>query len=127
MSPSLGRQGEQDALDFLIDQKGYSFIDRNFRTRWGELDLILKDPEGTLVFVEVKARVESSAGDPLEHIDGQKLQHLRLAIQLYLFLQGWSDRSCRLDAIGVEYARDTHDENRLHVTCLRHIQDLTGW
>lgn len=50
---ATGQIGEDLAWDYLIE-KGYSVIERNFRQKWGELDIIAKAPDETLVFVEVK-------------------------------------------------------------------------
>ncbi len=49
----LGKLGEDLACGYLVD-KGYKIIERNFRKPWGELDIIAKSPDKTLVFVEVK-------------------------------------------------------------------------
>lgn len=49
----LGQFGEDFAAEYLQKQ-GYKIIDRNFRQPWGEIDIIAKDPDNTLVFVEVK-------------------------------------------------------------------------
>ncbi len=49
----LGRWGEDRACEYLVD-RGFKIIDRNFRKPWGELDIVAKYKDGTLVFVEVK-------------------------------------------------------------------------
>ena len=49
-----GKLGEDLACEYLVNN-GFTIIERNFRKPWGELDIIAKDPEGTLVFIEVKA------------------------------------------------------------------------
>ncbi len=49
----LGQLGENIALEYLVDNK-YKIIERNFRQKWGEIDIIAKAPDKTLVFVEVK-------------------------------------------------------------------------
>ena len=49
----LGKFGEDLACEYLV-KKGYKIIDRNFRKPWGELDIITRAPDKTLVFVEVK-------------------------------------------------------------------------
>ncbi|MDP3729672.1 MAG: YraN family protein [bacterium] len=48
-----GRLGEELAAEYLI-KKGFTLIERNFRKPWGEIDIIMKDPKGVLVFIEVK-------------------------------------------------------------------------
>ena len=54
----LGKLGEDLACRYLVD-KGYKIIERNFRKPWGELDVIAKSPDKTLIFVEVKTGRQS--------------------------------------------------------------------
>ena len=49
----LGEEGENTACKYLIENK-YKILERNFKKPWGELDIVAKDPDGTLVFIEVK-------------------------------------------------------------------------
>lgn len=79
----------------------------------------------TVVFVEVKARVTSSLGSPLEYIDPEKVRHLKKVIDFYLNLQEWEDRSCRLDAVGLVYEIGPDEEYLLKD--IEYVQDLTGW
>jgi len=120
----LGNLGEEDAGKYLQKNKGFKFIDRNFQTKWGELDLIMEQGT-TVVFVEVKARVIPSLGSPLEYIDPNKVRHLKKAIDFYLISRGWEDRLCRLDAVGIEYEIGADEEYILKD--IDYIQDLTGW
>ena len=70
-SSTLGKKAEDYASRFLL-QNGYKIIDRNFRSRFGEIDIIaLKDD--VLVFVEVKARWSTKFGLPEEAVTPQKL------------------------------------------------------
>lgn len=55
----IGNFGEDLACRFLLE-KGYKIIERNFRKPWGEIDIIVKDPNKTLVFVEVKTMFETA-------------------------------------------------------------------
>jgi putative endonuclease len=119
----LGTVGEQHAQKHL-EGKGYKFIDRNFLTRWGELDLIMESGDGTVVFVEVKSRIESEVGSPLEQIDQDKMSHLKRAIEIYLYQRGWNERPARLDAVGITYEWLGDD---MAVVKFEHIEDLTGW
>ena len=61
-----GAWGEELALRYLR-RRGYERVERNYRTRYGELDLILRQ-EGSLVFVEVELRRGAGFGDPLEAV-----------------------------------------------------------
>lgn len=122
----LGKLGEQKALEYLQQKKQFKFIDRNFRTKWGELDLIGELPDGTILFVEVKSRIASDLDSPLEHIDLKKLRHLTKAIDIYLNAKNWQERNCRLDGIGIEFEL-TSLEGEPRVLHIEHVEDLTGW
>lgn len=96
-----GRRGEDRALDHLLG-KGYRLLCRNFRHGRGEIDLIMEDPAGILVFVEVKANRAQTSGRPLERIDGRKIRRLQRLAQRYCWQSGGSDRDMRFDAVGVD-------------------------
>ena len=66
----LGRWGEDLALKFLKKKK-YNFITKNYRTPFGEIDIICKDKE-TLVFVEVKTSSTDFYGLPVERVNHNK-------------------------------------------------------
>ena len=84
---SLGNLGENLALKHLKN-KGYRFIDRNFRSKFGEIDLIFQNKE-TLVFIEVKTRTSDSFGMPEESIDQQKKRKLDDITSLYIAETGY--------------------------------------
>ena len=68
--PHLGRLGEDLALEHL-ERLGFRVLERNYRTRYGELDLVVSD-SATIVFVEVKTRrVGATAGSALESIGSE--------------------------------------------------------
>ena len=100
---AAGRRGEEEALAFL-EGKGYRLVARNFRHRKGELDLIVDAPDGTLVFVEVKANRTSLSGRPLERVDGRKVRRLQRLAQRYCALRGQEHRDMRFDVVGVDLA-----------------------
>jgi putative endonuclease len=103
----LGDAGEQLAADHLA-RRGFQILDRNYRTRWGELDIVACDAR-TIVFCEVKTRIAPSAGrDPLESIHPRKRAQIRRIAGRWL-----ADRSdhprvsdLRFDAIGVTLSSD---------------------
>ncbi len=74
--------GEQIACDYL-KSKRYSIIDRNFRKPWGEIDIIARDRDGTLVFVEVKTMVSSEFLKPEDNATSAKLRKMKVAASLY--------------------------------------------
>lgn len=107
-----GRWGEEYAASFLR-RKGYRIIDRNFRIRGGEIDLIAIDPSTrsdfpltglgreTLVFVEVKTRTSKEYGTPFEAISYHKIRTLHRAAQLYKIKHPSLPSLMRIDAVGV--------------------------
>ncbi len=72
----LGRWGEDLAAQHL-EATGARVLSRNWRTRRGELDLVALEPDGTIVFVEVKTRTGSGFGEPAEAVGRVKAQRLR--------------------------------------------------
>lgn len=73
--PSLGRAGE-DAAARHLTRLGYTLLERNYRCRYGEIDLIARSG-GTVVFVEVKTRSTDRFGLPLEAVRGPKQDRIR--------------------------------------------------
>ncbi|MFA5020838.1 MAG: YraN family protein [Patescibacteria group bacterium] len=95
----LGAYGEDLAANFLAG-KGCRIISRNFRTAYGEIDLIAQSGD-ELLFVEVKTRTASGYGYPELAVNRQKISHLAKAAEIYL--NKTSRRSCwRLDIVSVE-------------------------
>ena len=77
---SVGAFGEKVVCDFLESQ-GVSIVERNWRVREGEIDIVAQSPSGILVFVEVKTRSSLAFGHPLEAITNEKAHRLqRLAL-----------------------------------------------
>lgn len=97
---SKGMLWERHAESHLR-QAGLVPLIRNFRCRFGEIDLVMLDGE-ELVFIEVRYRQSSAHGDPLETITHGKQQ--RLARAAALFLQDhpvFARHYCRFDAVGI--------------------------
>ena len=78
MRPSmqLGQDGEQFAVQRLTDD-GWTVLDRNWRCREGELDIVARDRDGTLVFCEVKTRSSTWFGEPSEAVGRVKAGRIR--------------------------------------------------
>jgi putative endonuclease len=101
-----GRQGEDLALRYLR-ARGLRLLERNYRVargpsrRGGEIDLILRDRDGTLVFVEVRARGPGSAGGAAASVGVAKRSRLVYAAQTYL---ASLERvpPCRFDVVAVD-------------------------
>ena len=76
MIKKLGQQGEEFAEDYL-KRKGYIIKQKNYHTRFGEIDIIAVDPhERQLVFIEVKTRKNEKYGEPNESVTPQKISRL---------------------------------------------------
>ena len=95
----LGRRGEQLAADYLV-RSGYAILDRNWRCRQGEIDVVALDGDET-VFVEVKTRSSVAFGHPLEAITTQKLARLRRLAAAWCEAHPGRRRAIRIDAIAI--------------------------
>lgn len=78
----LGSKGEDLAAEFL-KEKGYRIVTKNFKTSIGEIDIIAED-KGTLVFVEVKTRNNTSYGYPFEAVNYRKKEKIKKVALCYL-------------------------------------------
>jgi len=85
---TIGNIGEDLAETYLIS-RGYSILQRNYYTRFGEIDIIAKK-DGRIVFVEVKTRFTNSCGSGREAVDENKLKHIRLSAGEYIYKTRWS-------------------------------------
>lgn len=100
----LGLIGEDFVARTLVN-RGLKVLDRNWRIKEGELDLVVEDREGMIVFVEVKARSSISHGDPLESITQEKAFRIqRLALAWLATHQRLGSRY-RIDVAGILVAR----------------------
>lgn len=99
-----GDAAEDAALAYLQAQ-GLQLVTRNYRTSGrggGEIDLIVRERDGTLVFVEVRARLDASRGGAAASVGAVKQKRLVLAAQHYLLQHHRSPPRCRFDVIAVE-------------------------
>lgn len=95
----LGRLAEDAAQAFLEDQ-GFAIVERNYRTRAAEIDIVAKEAD-TLVFVEVKARGAFSRGGPREAVSLAKQQKIILGARFFLMERGLGDIRVRFDVVAV--------------------------
>lgn len=104
----LGALGEQLAVDHLT-ALGLHVLDRNWRCRYGELDVIVAEADA-VVFVEVKTRTGDGFGGLAQAVTKQKLHRLRRLAGLWLAGQnrGWAQ--VRIDVIGVRIGRCRNPE-----------------
>lgn len=115
---SLGNFGENLALKHLADN-GYKVLDRNFRSKLGEIDIIAREGN-SLVFVEVKTRWSKSFGPPEEAITPWKIRRIIKAGQYYKLLHPEFPDSLRLDAVVIDLSPKGKLE-RIEI-----IRNLTG-
>src|SRR5437867_11804232 len=94
---ALGEDGERAAARFL-EARGYRILERNSRTRRGEIDLIAEDGQ-MLVFVEVKVRLDDRFGGPAAAITRAKQARIARLAQQYLQYRRVGDRTCRFDVV----------------------------
>ena len=95
----LGRYGEDRACDYLRGL-GYSIVERNWRCRIGEIDIIARDHD-RFVFVEVKTRSADGFGHPFESITETKAARLRRLVAAWCESRQVSGIKVRLDAVSV--------------------------
>jgi putative endonuclease len=95
----LGNIGEQLAVVYL-QKHGYTILERNFKARYGELDIICSK-DNILVFVEVKTRIGEKFGKPEEAVTPRKLHEVVQTAQFYKQTHDLLPESLRIDVIGI--------------------------
>lgn len=99
----LGKQGEEMAAAWL-SARGWTILARRWRSRAGELDLVARDPDGTLVAVEVKLRRGRRMGFAAESIDRERLRRLRSALGQFLATRHEAAGGVRIDLVVISRA-----------------------
>lgn len=113
----IGAKGEDLAEGFLI-KKGYTIIEKNYRCKDGEIDIITKDEFGDFVFIEVKSRTNNKYGNPQDAVDNEKLSKIEKTAANYLQSQfEWEDMSWRIDIVEV-FIRDEK-------ITINHVENVT--
>jgi putative endonuclease len=97
-----GQSSEERAARHLQAQ-GYTILERNFRTRLGEIDIVARH-EGVLVFVEVKARRSKRHGDPKWALTAAKRRKISMVALTYLKAHGGTQTRARFDVVTVQPA-----------------------
>ncbi len=102
----VGAVREAEAAAYL-SQNGYQILEKNFRCRTGEIDIIARDSE-YLCFVEVKFRSGTDYGSPFEAVTYKKQQKIIRVAQYYMQKNGYAaDTECRFDVVAVEKTKIT--------------------
>lgn len=99
---AVGTAYETAACAYL-EQKGYRIAQRNYRNRFGEIDIIATDRSDSMwIFCEVKYRSHNGYGSPLEAVDIRKQRRIcRTALYFYTYHGYAGQRGCRFDVIAV--------------------------
>jgi len=97
---AIGNWGEDVACKYLLEA-GYEVIERNFRTPYGEIDIIAT-LNGQLTFIEVKTRTNNLYGTPESSITAQKRKHMINAAQSFLHTHMQFDHNWQIDVISIE-------------------------
>jgi putative endonuclease len=95
----LGSLGEDLAVKYLI-KNNYIIINRNYRTRYGEIDVVAKDDD-YLVFIEVKARKNTNFGYPREAVNYTKQCKIKQLANFYLLKETKMNNNIRFDVVEV--------------------------
>lgn len=109
----------EDAASHLLQRKGYVILDRNYRCRWGEIDIIARGRRH-LAFVEVKGRRGNTMGTPLEAITPRKQRRLIISAQHYLQQTNLAALPWQIDVIEATLGP------RGVVRSLQHLENVVG-
>lgn len=115
----VGKKGEDEAVKYLV-KKGYKILDRNFRKRNGEIDIVATKGS-ILVFVEVKTRTTSQFGSPFEAITPWKLRTVIKTAEFYKISHKNLPDEMRMDAISVLL------DGLLDVEEIEHLENISGF
>lgn len=115
---TTGNYGETLAVNYL-KKLGYKILERNYRIRGGEIDIVARDGE-CLVFIEVKARWSHEYGLPVESITPWKIRALIKTASFYCVKVKWEDRPYRIDVVLIDFA-NSKDNPEVEL-----IKNITG-
>ena len=104
----LGQYGEDLAADFLKRQ-GYKILERNFRNKLGEVDIVAAEKD-VICFIEVKTRRTPLCGTPFEAISSAKQFKLGQLALSYLKYKKLLDRAARFDVVAVFKNENNQDQ-----------------
>ena len=107
----LGRWGERRCERYLRN-KGLRTLARNYSCKVGELDLVMVDTDGTVVFVEVRSRADESFGPAEATVNAAKRQRVARAARHFLAVHRIEDRPLRFDVVTLVLGR--HGPPQIH-------------
>lgn len=106
----IGDEYEQAAANYLM-QRGFKILERNFRNRYGEIDIIAKDKD-TICFVEVKYRSSADCGNGWEAVDYKKQHKILQVANYYMMIHNMNEWTpCRFDIISIDNGKVTLIQN----------------
>ena len=111
LAQAHGASGE-DAAAAHLARLGYSILDRNFKTRTGEIDIVAREG-ATVVFVEVKRREAPDHGTAAEFVSPAKMRKVVNAARLWAAKHGLTDSLIRFDVIAIDVI-DGREQLRHH-------------
>jgi len=114
-----GKKGEDEAVSCLR-RHGYKIIERNYRTKLGEIDIIA-DCEGCICFVEVRAKNNTAFGFPEETILRKKQLSISKAALTYIKKFKLENKSCRFDVVAIS----SIDSDRPDIKLIKNAFDLS--
>ncbi len=88
-----------------LRRSGLAVVQRNYRVRGGEIDIVARAPDGMLVFVEVRARRSTAFGGAAASVGRAKRARLVLAARHYLMARVRGDVPCRFDVVAIDAGR----------------------
>lgn len=109
----IGNLGESSAVEYL-DCLAYNVIARNFRSRFGEIDIIARDGK-YIVFVEVKTRYNSNYGSPGEAVNYTKITKLRKTAEYYILKNKLYKDYFRFDVIEIYIDYNNNSQTVKHI------------
>jgi len=110
---ALGARGEE-LTAVRLQGAGYRILERNFRSRGGEVDIVARDRDGTIVFIEVKTRTSLAFGLPQQAVTSRKQRQIAKGALSWLSRHRCHDQAARFDVVAVLL----HDDGRAE---LEHI------
>jgi putative endonuclease len=96
----LGKWGQKQSEKFL-KKKGFKSLTKNFSCKTGEIDLIMVDADGTIVFIEVKSRKDETFARAESAVNHSKRHKLSQTAKFFLRSCNIEDRPCRFDIVTV--------------------------
>ncbi len=96
-----GKINEDKALDYITKVKKLKVLEKNYSTKIGEIDIIARDKDKTIVFIEVKYRTTARFGLGREAVNEYKIHKIKNTAMQYLLETGNSSQKVRFDVVDI--------------------------